>query len=424
MIVTFLASQRISLHYIDALLCVVPVLMLIFLKLSRVDKNTFLILALFLSIDNGGDVYSETPSLVRYGIYIYAIIDMFLNARFHLKRILLLASFALLSIILAIINLELFSLTQFKTDIIVLLLLSLILCTKISTACRYEINFNVLVILVFVFLMGELLNIFANTINPIDYLNYNSLKSLIIFPSLYFLVNKKFFFGIILVFFTTVVLLNYGSRMILLIYIAVLVGYLVFELKRKYANKIIVLISGGIIALILSQVQATSLEHFKFVNMILSISAEPFSLELVRLIDPVRFGSMELFFDRNFFEIFAGSGYGVGLNDVKGVLDFVRIEGLPTAFADYEIYSGLYFNFHDLWTDVGLRFGLGPLLFGVWLIARRMYVNDGQIAMTSQLLLVLVFCAFFSTAGLILIALISLSFRRELYVGSKKNEKN
>ena len=75
----FLAVQRFTLSPINAALCVLPLFLFVVQMLRGHHQTalTCLVLALFLSIDNGGGAYAETITPLRYVIYLSAIIMLF-----------------------------------------------------------------------------------------------------------------------------------------------------------------------------------------------------------------------------------------------------------------------------------------------------------------------------------------------------------
>jgi hypothetical protein len=271
-----------------------------------------------------------------------------------------------------------------------------------------------LAILISVFMAGELLNILMGAIVPGEYLNYNSIKSLIAFPSFYFISKRKFLIGYFLVAITFIILLYYVSRIILIIYfIAIFIHFIQNKKGGISINNMIFMITA-VILLVIFRDNLTSFTYFKFGAMINNI-IQGENLDIIfQSIDPVRFAEMKIFLDRNLSEIILGSGFGVGLNDANNYLGFIKLQGLTTAFTESEIESGIYFNFHDLWIDIGLRFGLLLLAICIWTIAKLMIKQNNNVYPLAQLLFLLIFSAFFSTAGLILISIIALSLRRSL----------
>ena len=129
----------------------------------------------------------------------------------------------------------------------------------------------------------------------------------------------------------------------------------------------------------------------------------------LQLIDPWRFGELQLLFDRNLFSIMFGEGFGSGVFDTKGYLVFADFG--QTAYSDKELISGIFYNMHDLWTDYGLRFGL--LFITVFLydvIKNIIFSKNGLKTFYAMLILILSLCAFFSTAGIILISVFYLNY--------------
>ena len=119
-------------------------------------------------------------------------------------------------------------------------------------------------------------------------------------------------------------------------------------------------------------------------------------------LDLVRFRENQLFFSRPLYEVIFGSGLGSGLADTQGLLGFVGY--FDTAFTVEELNNSVYFNLHDFWTDFGLRFGLITVVFITYLVSIKQILFGQKIC--GILFGILLFNAFFSTAGMIFTALI------------------
>jgi O-antigen ligase len=101
-----------------------------------------------------------------------------------------------------------------------------------------------------------------------------------------------------------------------------------------------------------------------------------------------------------------GNGLGASYFDNNNTFDFVGKHDF--AFSEEELESRRFYNFHDIWSDVGFRIGLAPLaLLFIWLIRKywKLSSRDDE-SFIPLFCIVLLFCAFFSTAGIIFIFII------------------
>tara|TARA_B110000014_G_C19931823_1_gene482050 strand:- start:113 stop:736 length:624 start_codon:yes stop_codon:yes gene_type:complete len=138
------------------------------------------------------------------------------------------------------------------------------------------------------------------------------------------------------------------------------------------------------------------------------IDGDNFLLSL-QLIDPWRFGELQLLFDRNLFSIMFGEGFGSGVFDTKGYLVFADFG--QTAYSDKELISGIFYNMHDLWTDYGLRFGLLFITIFLYDVIKNIIFSKNRLkTFYAMLILILSLCAFFSSAGIILISVFYLNY--------------
>ena len=128
-------------------------------------------------------------------------------------------------------------------------------------------------------------------------------------------------------------------------------------------------------------------------------------------LDRTRVAETKLLFDLPFYQIAFGKGFGSGIFDEQGYLSFVEVN--DTAFSTEEIQNSYYVNFHDVWVDVGLRFGLLPfslILVGLMMLFRG---SDATGKINLSMTLVGLFSAFYSIAGLISIAVFLISLDRD-----------
>ena len=81
------------------------------------------------------------------------------------------------------------------------------------------------------------------------------------------------------------------------------------------------------------------------------------------------------------------------------------VSGLQTAFSNEELSSKIFYNFHDLHIDFGLRFGLVVIIFVLIKLIVNFFKSSPENKYLSTLLICMIFTMFFSTSGLLLITL-------------------
>lgn len=416
----FIGAQRFILPAISAYLCVVPLLVsLLIFNTNRPVRNALLVISLFLSVDNGGEVFQETTSVVRYLIYLVAIVTMVEGFRPDTRRIVVYAGFLIFPISLAILNADLIDRDTLVRDVETAILIGIVFCRKRGQSVR---QFNIDLDFVTVFLLGYLLaevinHLFFFSISIHQYLNYSSTKSLLAVVPFIFLTRSKNYFAMVLVLATLVVLFGYTTRMILLTFMLVLIGWLISKLRGLFLLKTVTLALALTVPIMLfsNNISNLPLEASKFTNFLLKLATQVDSIEELSVLDPVRFGEWVLFFERDLFQILFGSGFGSGLVDDVGMFSFVPDRN--TAFSAEELESGVFYNLHDIWTDVGLRFGLLPLAIVFIPIIRNLYSKKSNRSFYAMSLFVIMNCAFFSTAGLLLIASFWLAFQDVIQTG-------
>tara|TARA_B100000676_G_scaffold279968_1_gene303741 strand:+ start:562 stop:1077 length:516 start_codon:yes stop_codon:yes gene_type:complete len=155
---------------------------------------------------------------------------------------------------------------------------------------------------------------------------------------------------------------------------------------------------------ILSRQEQGIEETIKVLDMFQSLISGDNFFGSLKLIDPWRFGELQLLFDRDLFSIFFGEGFGSGIFDSKGYLIFADFG--QTAYSEQELRSGIFYNMHDLWTDYGLRFGILFIIIFLYDIIKNIIFSTNHLkTFYAMLILILALCAFFSSAGIILITL-------------------
>lgn len=405
MLIAFIAAQRFALPSISELICVIPfVAALLYFTSSEKIRNSLLFLALFLSVDNAAVGAAVTVSVVRYLIYATIILTLALNSSTTKTRLFgTVMVFALYTVItFAHVN-EQLSGVQMWRDIQILALGGILFALKKRRA--YELDIGLLFYATIGFLLSECVNYVAfSGVWHGDYMSYDTTKYLIAIPSLIAIFAGRPLVAWTLVGLTIMVLVGYTHRTLFLGYLISLVAILaVVPMKKGVIKRVFAIVGIGLAILVAGGLDIpTMLQSNKALNALYLLQLHGFNA--LQLLDPVRFASTTMFFEIPPFELLFGRGLGSGLQDNYGHLGFVTLD--QTAFSEQELNSGIYFNFHDVWVDVGLRFGLLPLaLFFVWLLRMRPVGNLPGTAIW-VLAFIGVLSAFYGTSGLISIAVL------------------
>ena len=399
-----LGAQRYIFPMVSAHVCVLPLLCgLLGRKFPAVTRNTFILIALFLTVDNGGGTYFETEAWLRYVIYVAVIWDIVSGTVISKKKLVVFFLVLIYPILLTLLYYNSIDIVTLIRDLEFTFLLIFMLCRS-SKSGHILLDEASLLKFFSCYIAAELINIilFFNIIDY-GYLNYSSVKSFIVFPSLYFLAHSRFFPAAALVLATFVILVAYGTRMILLTYLLSLAIFILFKIrldKTFYATIIGLFILFSIVIVWFKQ--EPNLMQYKAIAYLVKIDLNESVAETIRSFDPVRYEETKLFFDRGFFEILFGDGFGSGIEAKSGEFDFVRYGS--SAFTDQELDSNFYYNLHDTWIDLGLRFGLLFIVAFYGYFVSKVGSAKPLDSVYGMLLIVLFSCASFSAAGLILIA--------------------
>ncbi|MBW7835271.1 MAG: hypothetical protein H3C28_01340 [Sphingomonadales bacterium] len=403
----FLGAQRFVLSNIYAYVALLPFTFAVYFHdYNKKLSNTLIIIALFLCVDNGGKIYTETNNIVRFVIYVTAILSMLEGARFDIRRVFIFSLFFLVLIAITLLNDNPIDYKTAFRDFLLTILAFLVLCRS-STSFTYAIDTGFIAQLLTIYIAAELVNImFFYSLDRDGYLSYNSLKSLIVLPTFYYMFSGRIRLAVAIGLMTAVVLLAYGTRMIFLAYIfACVIALLRGRIIKGY--NIISILFLVFIATISLSYSSLELESYKVAGIFYQLFETNSVMDYLYLIDPVRYTEHQLFFDRNFLSILIGDGFGSGLIDRNN--DFSFVSPYSTAFSDEELNEGIFYNLHDFWIDIGLRFGFLSIVLTYFFVINRMFSKKESIAILSMTEFVLLTCASFSTLGLIAIALIALA---------------
>lgn len=407
----FLASQRFALGALSSYICVLPYALFVwYLVSNKLDTAlSFLVVSLFLATDNGGGAYPETPSAIRYLIYISCVfmLGCLSRPKVEAKTLFFLATlfFVLLAITYSS-DMVAFDANTFRRDVSALIILSLALLYRGKTT----LSLPLLYCTTFGYLIGELLNIAWFFSYHNDYLNYNGLKAFIVFPFLYAVFFKRnLILSVTLFFLTFLVLVNYGSRMLVSSFVGLLlVSFLVNNISNYGRILVIAIITSSVVITFyfigVRLVDLDVLPHktLRFVFDILTNVEEVDFIGAIKLLDPVRFAEHQMFFSRPVAEVIFGSGLGSGMVDTTGLLANVGFN--QTAFSDEELISSLFFGFHDYWIDFGLRFGFVVVIYMLYLVSIGQMLKGRMIC--GILFGLLLINTTFATSGMIFTALI------------------
>ena len=404
-LIAFTAAQRFALPGISGLICLIPfVAALINFGRNAKLRNSLLFLALFWSIDNAISGYPQTPAAIRYLIYVTIILTLALNTVINKTGLLgtFLAVTLYLAITLAHAN-DTLSGVQMWRDFQILLMGGILFGLRNRRA--YELDLGLLFYSTIGYLLSECVNyLFFGASWYGGYMTYDTTKYLIAIPSLIALCVGRPLVAWALVGLTILVLIGYTHRTLFLGYLFSLVAILaVLPMKNGLIKRVFAIAGVGLAILLTNWLDiTTAFKSYKALNMFNLFQLN--GLRAFEILDPVRFASSAIFFELPMFELLFGRGLGSGIYDANQVFSFVSFD--QSAFSAKELNSGYFFNFHDVWMDVGLRFGLLPFtIFLIWILRMKPVGNHSGTGIW-LLTLLGIFSAFYATSGLISIAVL------------------
>lgn len=405
-----LSAQRVFLAPLDAYICIIPLAMsFIYFSSDKKKYNTFLLIALFISVDTTANIYTETASIIRYAIYLLVILGLLRGLRIDKNRMIIALCFLLIQLLILAFKFDYINMPTLYRDFFLLSLVIIVFCRSESSLKTCEIDVRLLVMFLNIYLLSEVINsVFFYGGFASGYSNFDSTKALVVLPSLYYLHKNKLLVSVLSIALTMYVLSNYVTRMIIVSYLAIIILYFAVKLI-KLNKKSVILALLFIIAGIVVVNNAENLQSLKIIGTISRITEAVSFEQILHIADPVRAIELKFFIDQPLFHILFGNGFGVGFHDQFGALHFIENNG--AAFSPQELRTNYYYNLHDIWTDIGLRFGLLPVIWYFIIILRDITSPVNNTSPMAMLLWVLLFCTFFSSAGLLLIAMITLNFR-------------
>lgn len=403
---SFLAAQRYALPELSVYLCVVPLLSALYYhNKSHSIRLTFVIWALFLSLDSNLFDYPITAAPLRYLIYIYAFFLILDRVSYSHRGLAATACVFFFYILMTFASDGEISRHQFVRDIIVFVLAALLLLSK-NRKANY-IDVKSLYFYFLAFLSSELVNIYVLYDAWYGgYMSYDTTKHFVVFASFYALSHRSPLEALAVIAITMIVLIAYVSRVTILIYVVSLMLYTLF-ISRKSALAVLggALIMGIGIYLYTPQ---NVLESYKATNMINIVLNSENVFDAYRVLDRVRYDEHVLFFSQNPFSMMFGNGFGAAIYDREFL--FHHVSRNQSAFSVEELESNYFVNFHDMWIDVGFRFGLIPLVLFLYLFFSAKPKTEYQ-KILYLISFVGFFTAFYSTAGLLLTFIFAQNYR-------------
>ena len=356
MVLGFIAAQRFSIGVTSSFICIVPFVWAILSFKNQAQSSALAILAIFFSVDMSVLAGMETPSLIRYCIYLLGIWHLLYRQAIRSIPLLLSVTALIVYSLLTIVGLDMINGSQLWRDIQTFFLLS-ILFTLVPKQ-KAQPDCLILFWGVSGYLISDLVNfIWFKEVWYGDYMSYSSTKFFLIFPALFCLARGYFIHSVVLAGATLTVLVGYGGRYVFLCFVLAL---LYFFVRRVGVLKAL-LITVGLFLSAISLAFDDFSGFFEGYKALYSLTLlYDMGLGAFYYMDAIRFYESQIFFQQALPNLVFGNGFGSGLVDNNDLLSFVSAE--ETAFSVQELSSRQFFNFHDIWVDWGVRFGLAPTL--------------------------------------------------------------
>lgn len=398
-ILGFLAAQRFSLSPLAGVICLLPLAAAVMNFQSNIKRrNALLLLALFWSTDNAVLGYGATIAPIRYLIYATVLLTFVSGAMVRTRTLTAMLIVVVFYLMMTMFVSDHVSILQLGRDLQILFLLALLFCFKKRQAFVIDIPF--LMITMTMYLLSECMNFFVfGSVWHGEYMSFDSTKYLVVLPSLVALLARRASLALPLFGLTILVLVGYSSRSLFIVYLlCVPIIFLFFTLRGGLGKRLAAIAILVVSMMLLAATDYTStLEQFKALNVALIIQSQ--GAAALEVLDPVRYSTSALYFQLPVLELLFGRGLGSGLVDKTGLFSFVSPD--QAAFSLKELSTGYFYNFHDFWVDIGLRFGLLPLsAFILWFSVRRPAQSREGNALW-LLVFIGINAAFFSFAGLI-----------------------
>ncbi len=386
-----LFTQRYLFGGIQGLICIIPFLLCVFGYISGWDKKVVLVLlviSIFTSVDISVDTYA-TPAFIRYLIAVFAVYYLYINLSLSKYKLLVLLILWCFLLILSIGNIDLFIPAQFYKDIIYLFFFTFALS---SYSNNLVIDEKLLFEFFLVFLICESFNYFVYLDSDSFYLSLDTTKALILLPFLYSLSKGKNYAFLLLIP-TFLVLQLYVTRLIFVMMIVIVILH--FILKRR-SNIIFFPIIAICFYWFFIDIELGAANN-KIIGLIHALQKSISISDLLYTLDPVRYNEGIMFFERSLFSIIFGQGLGVGIYDMNNWTSSVSI--YDASYSIDELRTRVIYNFHDLYSSIGSRFGVLFLMMLMFNIFNNIQLNNRFYLYVT---LILISCSFYSTAGMLL----------------------
>lgn len=412
-----LGAQRYLFEDLYAYACVIPLVLALTRWRECKLRNTYLLLSVFLTVDITAGVYFGTPGVLRYAIYIAAIVSLLEGFRFSLRALSIAGFLFLFWLAMAVMNNDAFGWGQFYRDIQLFLIATIVLVRTDRSITSHEVDFDIIKKFIFLAMISELMNLIFFHELASGYLSLSSTKSFICVTMLVALSKRNFSQFLLYSVLTGLVVAAYGQRMILVVLFLAIGIYLILN---SFKSKKVLLLSLGLFVPVVLIVVIVLIPYLNSIEgmsgnrsiYLVQAIAKGVSWDLIRSLDQVRFDEHNLFLSRDIFSIIFGEGFGIGIYDVENVFSYVQPDQF--GFSNAELESRIFFGFHDYWTTVGLRFGILAAILPCILLIKGFSDREFSLVTHSMVMFVLLLCSFYSVAGLIMIALIALSYRQKL----------
>lgn len=416
--VGLLAAQRFTFPTLSAYACLIPLLLLAVPMIRARHAFTVMLIALLASVDLGGEVYAETPGVLRYLLYAVLATALLKGKRcFGRYRDIVLILYLGLLVVNTFTHPHALNGYSFSKDLITVLL-GYTVYFHFRPEEVQPLEYGLLGWFCAGMITAELLNIvFIYQLSSGEYLNYSSFKFLVVAPCLYLLLNRKYVYAVIVGALTLMVLANYASRILMLSFLGTALLILVRDLF-KVIKLSTALFMASIIAVACMFVESSmiNLEAFRAFTVLAILSGD-LSIDVLRLMDPVRFIENSIFFGQDTYSLLFGNGLGSGIFDANGDFAFIPDDG--AAFSSKELSESHFFRLHDSWTWFGYRFGLLPYLLFVGIALKGLLSHQPRKAIASAMMLLAMLNSTFSVGGLFICAAFALQYRREAALQSR-----
>lgn len=410
-----LVAQRFTLLTLSAYACLIPLLLLAVPSVRARYAFTLTLIALLASVDLGGQVYLETPGVLRYLLYAALTILIWQGKwRFDHRSIAVVIVYLGLLVMNTIVHPYSLDGYTLSRDLITLLL-GFTVYFKARPERIQSLNYDLVLWFCAGVISSELLNIiFFYQLSDGEYLNYSSFKYLVVAPCLYFLINRKYGYSVVVGVLTILVLTNYASRMLMLTFLGTTLLILLRDLFKfiKFSTAIIMVAIAALLYIVVDN-SDINLEAFRALTAVATLVGAV-DVEILRHLDPVRFIENSIFFGQNPYNLLIGNGLGTGIFDVYGEFKFVPDDG--AAFSSKELSESHFFRLHDSWTWFGYRFGLLPYLLFIIVSLKGLLSLRPRTTMAAVMMLLTMVNSTFSIGGIFICAAFALQYRREVSI--------